>query len=45
MTSNTPAVPTNEEESITLIFSPGKDSVGTLAKALKLFKVTLMRIN
>lgn len=28
-----------ENESITLIFSPGKDSVGSLAKALKLFKV------
>ncbi|XP_060861120.1 protein henna [Metopolophium dirhodum] len=27
-----------DEESITLIFSPGNDSVGTLAKALKLFK-------
>lgn len=28
-----------EEDAITLIFSPGNDSVGTLAKALKLFKV------
>lgn len=30
-----------KDESITLIFSPGNDSVGTLAKALKLFKVKM----
>ncbi|XP_025408150.1 protein henna [Sipha flava] len=31
-------IPPIEDESITLIFSPGKDGVGTLANALKLFK-------
>lgn len=33
-----------DEESITLIFSPGNDRVGTLAKALKLFKVNAFTV-
>lgn len=32
-------IPPIDDESITLIFSPGNDGVGTLANALKLFKV------